>query len=72
MPKKPKCDDLNMEQLIALRDYADWAGKDWKDKLLSDWMRAGSDWPEASERYHLLQQIRNQHGPSWLEAIKLS
>jgi hypothetical protein len=54
------------EQLAALQAYAQWAGEGWKQRLSLDWMRAGSDWPEARERWHFLQQLRNDFGPSWL------
>jgi hypothetical protein len=51
------------EQLAALKDYAEWAGEGWKRQLQSDWLRAGSAWPGE---WALLQQLRNQFGPSWL------
>ena len=53
----------NPEQLDALKQYAAWAGDDWKAELRGDWMRAGSHWDGP---YHLLQQIRNSLGPAWL------
>ncbi len=61
--------DLTKDQLLALRDYANWAGKDWKQNLSADWLRAGSDWPGS--RYPLLQQVRNQLGPKWLDTFEL-
>ena len=51
-------------QLCALRDYAGWAGDNWKSELSHDWMRAGSEW---SGPYELLHQLRNTLGPSWLK-----
>lgn len=51
------------EQLVALRAYADWAGKNWKTQLRRDWSRSGSQW---NGEYAHLQQLRNQFGPSWL------
>jgi len=55
-------------QMNALREYAKWAGRCWKEKLNRDWQRAGSDWPGE---YAYLQQLRNQFGPSWLHKVKL-
>lgn len=59
----------NPDQLQALRDYAHWAGPEWKLTLSRDWMRAGSEWP--GDRYSLLHQLRNSHGPAWLNSYKL-
>ena len=56
------------EQLEALRAYAEWAGRDWKQRLALDWMRAGSEWDGP---YHLLHQVRNRLGPAWLEGAEL-
>ena len=63
------------EQLSALENYRAWAENhkprsDWKAMLLFDWQRAGSRWPEANQRWHLLQQLRNQLGPNWLTEFK--
>lgn len=66
--KPSSLSDLTPEQQSALLDYAAWAGPSWKDKLTSDWMRAGTDW---SGPYHLLHQIRNNFGPSWLSTLEL-
>ena len=57
------------EQVAALAAYAAWAGDDWKDRLASDWMRAGSEWD--GEWAHL-QQLRNNFGPSWLREVNIS
>ena len=56
------------EQLAAIRDYAAWAGRKWKDELRADWYRSGSRWPGE---YYLLQQVRNNYGPEWLAKFKL-
>lgn len=56
------------EQMAALKDYAAWAGPDWKNQLQTDWMRAGSRWPGE---WAYLQQLRNQLGPSWLATFEL-
>mgnify|MGYP004450879351 FL=1 len=55
---------LSPEKIQALTEYATWAGKGWKDRLVTDWMRAGS---RFRGEYHILHQIRNTHGPSWLD-----
>ena len=56
------------EQLEALKGYAAWAGDEWKRSLSTDWMRAGSRW---SGSWGLLQQLRNSHGPAWLNTFTL-
>jgi len=56
------------EQLAALGAYAAWAGDDWKYRLTSDWVRAGSEWDGP---YHLLHQLRNTLGPTWLARVSL-
>lgn len=60
---------LTPEQLDAVKAYADDHGTRWKESLLSDWMCSGSLW---SGPYHLLQQVRNQHGTRWLADFRLS
>lgn len=65
---KASMSDVTPEQAQALRDYAEWAGTKWKDKLSTDWMRGGSNWHGP---YNLLHQVRNRQGPSWLHALKL-
>jgi len=60
---KKKFGTPNAEQLDALKQYAAWAGDNWKSKLSRDWMRAGSEWDGP---YPLLQQVRNSLGPAWL------
>lgn len=62
--------DLTPEQADAIRAYAAQHGRRWKDKLLNDWMRAGSRTYQGEWCY--LQQVRNQHGPSWLRAMTLT
>jgi hypothetical protein len=61
--------DLTAEQADAIRHYANHAGVDWKRCLARDWMDAFSSklsWLSQDEAA-LLQQVRNQHGPEWLE-----
>ena len=59
----------NQEQLDALRAYAEgWEDDGWKRRLRLDWSRAGSDWEGP---FHLLQQLRNSHGPAWLLGFDL-
>ena len=53
------------EQLEALRAYKAKHGDYWKYKLLNAWL----DGTDASEpNGHLLRQVRNQLGPSWLNS----
>jgi len=60
---------LTPEQLDAVKAYAHDHGTGWKESLTVDWMRGGSTWTGP---YHLLQQVRNQHGPRWLADFRLS
>ena len=57
---------LSDEYLSALRVYRDAAGTGWKNRLIRDWMRAGTDVYEAKPIYALLHQLRNARGPVWL------
>lgn len=53
------------EQITALNTFRAAAGREWKDKLITAWMRGA--YPYLATSYsHLLQQVRNQFGPSWL------
>ena len=60
---KPSLTDLTPEQAAALTEFATKFGRNWKEKLRDCWLKAACP---TFERYHLLQQVRNQHGPSWL------
>ena len=51
------------EMLSALQSFADCHGEDWKEQLSFAWMN-GSD--EREPNAHLLRQVRNHLGPSWL------
>ena len=61
--------EITPEQLDAVKAYAHDHGISWKEELRYDWMRSGSHW---SGPYHLLQQIRNLHGPRWLVDFRLN
>lgn len=52
------------DQLEALRAYKAKHGAHWKSALNSAW-QVGSDVREPNG--HLLRQVRNQLGPSWLK-----
>jgi len=52
--------DPTPEQANALSEYAAWAGEDWKTRLRSDWMRAGSFWRSQTSDWCYLQQLRNE------------
>lgn len=58
------------EQIAALRQYAAENGRNWKSALNADWMRASAK--INGEHSALLQQIRNEFGPSWLVKFKLA
>lgn len=53
----------NAHQLRALLDFAAQNGRGWKAKLDEVWMRASGG--------PLLQQVRNEFGPSWLAKVTL-
>lgn len=52
------------DQEAALKAFAEKHGKDWKRKLLDAWY-SGTDTAEPDG--HLLRQIRNSYGPTWLQ-----
>ena len=54
---------LTIEQLEALRAYADTHGRTWKAQLNYEWMSGTAS--------GALQQIRNSFGPTWLIRFKL-
>lgn len=58
-------------QIAALAAYAAEAGPEWKEELALDWMRGGTAIASLQERWHLLQQVRNQLGPQWLGTFDL-
>lgn len=61
---------LSMEQLAALRAFADANGMRWKSKLNHAWMTGRYRDYSGTHAYSYLQQVRNVFGPSWL--IKFS
>lgn len=54
---------LTAEQYDALVAYAAKYGDNWKEKLSNAWLN-GADANEPNG--HLLRQVRNRLGPSWL------
>ena len=60
--------DLNPDQLAAVQGFADRHGPGWRGQLLDAWLN-GSDAREPSG--HLLRQVRNQLGPSWLSKAQI-
>ncbi len=66
---EPSWEDLTPEQcerLIGFRIYHSQRGRPWKEELLCLWA-AGHDTAERDG--HLLRQIRNQFGPTWLNEL---
>jgi len=53
---------LTPEEMQALKSYAAYAGRTWKDELRRAWM-------SASLPGHL-HKLRNSHGPSWLNQFQ--
>jgi hypothetical protein len=62
-----------LEQITALHTYATeyqkYGGASWKEQLMDDW-RTGKD-VSAIPEGHLLRQLRNKGGPSWLSGYDL-
>ena len=55
------------EQLAAVQAYATKYGEGWKRQLVLAWNQ-GTDVREPQG--HLLRQVRNQFGPTWLSKFK--
>lgn len=58
----------NLDQLIALADFASANGRRWKAALRHCWETGNY---EAAPGSNFLQQLRNECGPSWLTDHKL-
>lgn len=77
MPRRPKLEPPNADQLNALIEYSSWCkargDEDWKSCLSSDWLRAGTEWRSETSDYAYLQQLRNDitFGPRGLVAFEL-
>lgn len=56
--------ELTIEQLCAIQEYAAVNGARWKTKL-------GLLWQSGQDK-GLLRQVRNELGPEWLQKFKLS
>lgn len=60
--------ELNTVQYDRLVNFASSYGSDWRNILLTMWQR-GADCREPDG--HILRQIRNNFGPSWLATFCL-
>lgn len=70
MRKKKAAPVPTPEQLEALRAYALEKGRNWKRKLRADWLHAAAQ--IGGVHSPLLQQIRNDFGPEWLNAFQFT
>jgi hypothetical protein len=61
--KREQYEPLTPEELKAVKSFAAYAGRCWKQELRYAWM-------SASLPGHL-HKLRNSHGPSWLNSFKL-
>lgn len=59
------------EQLAALAEFAAANGRSWKSKLNHAWMTGRYSDYAGTGRANLLQQLRNNFGPSWLARFSL-
>ncbi len=57
------------KQLGAVLAFQTAHGDEWKDKLSTSWGHGNYRGVDSSQAA-LLQQVRNQFGPEWLEAVK--
>lgn len=55
------------EQLEALNAFRVKYGRKWRNTLVDKWM-LGTD--DREPNGHLLRQLRNQFGPSWLATFQ--
>lgn len=62
--KRDTLPPLTDHQLRALQVFADRHGRRWKEQLRQAWMNAAPIGPT-------LHQLRNTHGPSWLDRFRL-
>lgn len=60
---------LSEEQRAALATFRDNNGRTWKSKLNDAWTNGNYDKYGAKEQSGLLQQIRNELGPVWLQRM---
>ena len=62
---------LTADQLAALRTFAKANGRSWKSKLNHAWSTGRYNDYSGTDEYGLLQEVRNQFGPSWLVRLRL-
>jgi hypothetical protein len=67
MKKEPSA-----EQLDALRTFAKANGRTWKSGLRHCWETGKYAYYSGTDRSDLLQQVRNEFGPSWLVRFKIN
>ena len=60
---------MTNEQIEAIQQWAKRHGRKWKSALRDAWMSGDYDTFEQSAE---LQRIRNEYGPTWLVAFRLS
>lgn len=60
------------EQLAELKNFAAMNGRTWKSRLRHAWETGQYAECGAADYSHLLQQIRNTFGPTWLVNFKLA
>lgn len=61
----------SVQQIEALRQFAAANGRTWKSSLRHCWEAGCYSNYSGTERSDLLQQVRNQFGPSWLVRFRL-
>ena len=63
----------NAQQYAAVLAFSEKCGRQWKDRLRNLWMTGNySKHAISTDQAALLQQVRNQCGPAWLENERLS
>lgn len=62
---------LTTEQTLTISQFAEYCGRYWKKSLRHHWTVAEQHPGLSDYGNAILQQLRNTHGPSWLERFRL-
>ena len=62
---------LSGDQLAAVKTFASKHGRNWKAALRQSWETGRYPFAPTAKESALLQQLRNEHGPRWLNSFRL-
>ena len=68
---KPVKPTPTADQLAAVKAFAGKYGRNWKAALRFSWETGNYPFAPMANESALLQQLRNQFGPRWLNAFRL-